>query len=71
MKELVAAPLKEAAGGNDLPVCWSGEGAIRSFSQVVNFFKPLTISFGKEVAFEIRPSGYLILTVSSMECLMI
>lgn len=47
-----------------LPLCWKGQKAFKSVSDVKKDFKSLQFIFGKNAVMDIPPENYLIITVS-------
>ncbi|KAG8389761.1 hypothetical protein BUALT_Bualt01G0012200 [Buddleja alternifolia] len=58
--------LDDASDDRSLLVCWKGAKPFKSVLDVVNYFKPLSLSFktAKNVQFDLQPEAYLIVTVS-------
>uniref|UniRef100_A0A0E0IZ43 Peptidase A1 domain-containing protein n=1 Tax=Oryza nivara TaxID=4536 RepID=A0A0E0IZ43_ORYNI len=52
-----------------LPLCWKGQKAFKSVSDVKKDFKSLQFIFGKNAVMEIPPENYLIVTKNGNVCL--
>lgn len=63
--DLSRKPLKDATEDKSLPVCWKGTKPFKSVNDVKAQFKPLVLSFAKNVQYEIPPEAYLVITVST------
>ncbi|KAM3405622.1 hypothetical protein ACQJBY_008245 [Aegilops geniculata] len=52
-----------------LPLCWKGQKAFKSVSDIKKQFKSLFMRFSKNTAMEIAPENYLIVTKNGNVCL--
>lgn len=54
-----------------LPVCWKGSKPFKSIDEVKGYFSPLALSFSqaKNIAFQIPPEAYLLITSRGNVCL--
>ncbi|PSS31896.1 Aspartic proteinase [Actinidia chinensis var. chinensis] len=68
---LTGTPLTVVEDGN-LPVCWKGANPFGSIDAIKNNFRPLVLSFTKSknnVAFQLAPEAYLLVTSRGNVCL--
>lgn len=56
----------EQVSDPSLPLCWKGQKAFESVSDVKKEFKSLQLNFGNNAVMEIPPENYLIVTVSDL-----
>jgi hypothetical protein len=56
----------EQVSDPSLPLCWKGQKAFESVSDVKKDFKSLQLNFGNNAVMEIPPENYLIVTVSDL-----
>lgn len=68
-KGLTGKPLKVAPEDKSLPFCWKGTKPFKTVGDVKNYFKPLALSFAKNVRFQLPPEAYLIVTKLGNVCL--
>ncbi|KAM7483014.1 hypothetical protein LguiB_007597 [Lonicera macranthoides] len=66
--------LVQDASDTTLPICWRADFPIRSVEDVKQFFKPLTLQFGRKwwmvsTKLKIPPEGYLIISNKGNVCL--
>ncbi|XP_020226061.1 aspartic proteinase Asp1 [Cajanus cajan] len=63
-------PLRRATEDPSLPICWKGSKPFESPQDVINNFKPLTLSFTKSNSLlQLPPQAYLIVTTHRNVCL--
>ncbi|OWM85106.1 aspartic proteinase Asp1-like isoform X2 [Punica granatum] len=67
--DLNGKPLKDATDDKSLPVCWKGAKPFKSIDDAKAYFKPVVLSFTKNVQFQIPPEAYLIVTKHGNACL--
>ncbi|XP_024988421.1 aspartic proteinase Asp1-like isoform X2 [Cynara cardunculus var. scolymus] len=76
-KALVSMIIKDMKGkqvyianeDKSLPVCWKGSKPFKYIHDVKNLFKPLKLSFAKNVEFQLDPEAYLIISKHGNACL--
>lgn len=68
IKAGLSKSLKQVSDSS-LPLCWKGQKAFKSVSDVKKDFKSLFLSFAKSAVMEIPPENYLIVTKNGNVCL--
>lgn len=63
IKAGLSKSLKQVSDSS-LTLCWKGQKAFKSVSDVKKDFKSLFLSFSKTAVMEIPPENYLIVTVN-------
>ncbi|KAI3758594.1 hypothetical protein L6452_06161 [Arctium lappa] len=69
MKDMKGKQVYIANEDKSLPVCWKGSKAFKSIHDVKNLFKPVKLSFAKNVQFQLDPEAYLIISKHGNACL--
>ncbi|KAH7567908.1 hypothetical protein ACOSP7_009837 [Xanthoceras sorbifolium] len=66
---LTEKPLKDTTEDQTLPICWRGTKPLKTVHEVKDYFKPLLLSFSKNVQLHLPPEAYLIVTEHGNVCL--